>query len=65
MVVVVRHCLVRFLVVLKEQFGGDSFLINARSLMKVVGRHARVNFEVYVGHCSNQFFQSRDMKKLK
>ena len=63
--VAVRRCSGRFLADLKEQFGGDSFVIDARSLLEVVGRHVRVNFKVYVDYCSNQFFQSRVLKKLK
>ena len=63
--VAVRRCSGRFLADLKEQFGGDSFLVNAGSLLEVVGRHARDNFQVYVSYCSNQFFQGRILKKLK
>ena len=61
----VRRCSGRFLNDLKEHFCGESFMIHPVSLLGVVERHARGNFNAYVSYCSNQFFQDRVLKKLK
>ena len=54
----------RFLVDLVQQIG-ESFLLDARGLLDVVGQHAGENLQVYISYCSNQFYQSRVLKRLR
>ena len=63
--VAVRRCSGRFLNDLKEQFDGDTFVIDGGSLLKIVAQHARDKFQAYVSYCSNQSSQGRVLKKLK
>ena len=63
--VAVRRCSGRFLNDLKEQFDGDTFMIDGGSLLKIVAQHAMHKFQAYVSYCSNQSSQGRVLKKLK